>query len=244
MAHKEKQTELVFGVHAIEELLKAKRRRITVIYTTKPEPKAWKDIAALLPRGTQIQYVQREALHRLADSTDHQGVVAFAMPFEYRKKMFDPEKQRFLLMLDGIQDPRNVGAMIRSAYCTGADGVIIIEKGASPLTAVALKSSAGLAEHMQIYKAPSAIAAVQELKAAGYTLYMAMVDKNSQRADAVSYTMPLCLVIGHEGAGISSDIAKKGQAIYLPQRTPDISYNASVAAGILLFIISTKAKIL
>lgn len=240
----EKLTELVFGIHPIVELLKAKQRKLTVVYTTKPEPKSWDQITRLLPKGTQIQYVNRDALAKLAGTVDHQGVVAFATPFVYRKKFFDPAKQPFLLLLDSIQDPRNTGAIIRSAYCTGINGVIIVQKGASPLTATALKSSAGLAEHMAIYQAPSTKAAILLLKEAGYSMYMAMVDKNSQPAHMIEYATPLCIVIGNEGTGIGPDIARQGKTVHLPQVSPDVSYNASVAAGILLFMVATKTNIL
>lgn len=240
----DKQTELVFGIHPIVELLKAKQRKLTVVYTTKPEPKSWDQIARLLPKGTQIQYVTRDVLAKLAGTIDHQGVVAFATPFVYRKKFFDPQKQPFLLLLDSIQDPRNTGAIIRSAYCTGVQGVIIVQKGAAPLTATALKSSAGLAEHMSIYQAPSTKAAVQLLKEAGYGLYMAVVDKHSQPAHVVEYAMPLCVVIGNEAVGIAPEIARLGKTVYLPQVSPDVSYNASVAAGILLFIVASKTQLL
>lgn len=240
----EKQTELVFGIHPIVELLKAKQRKITVVYTTKPEPKSWDLVTRLLPKGTQIQYVNRDALAKLAGTVDHQGVVAFATPFVYRKKFFEPAKQPFLLLLDSIQDPRNTGAIIRSAYCTGVNGVIIIQKNASPLTATALKSSAGLAEHMPIYQAPSTKSAILQLKEAGYTMYMAMVDKNSQPAHLVEFAKPLCIVIGNEGAGIVPEIARFGKTVYLPQVSPDVSYNASVAAGILLFMVATKTDML
>ncbi|MGE0009460.1 MAG: TrmH family RNA methyltransferase [Candidatus Babeliales bacterium] len=240
----DKQTELIFGIHPIVELLKAKQRKLTVVYTTKPEPKSWDQIVRLLPKGTQIQYVTRDVLAKLAGTTDHQGVVAFASPFVYRKKFFDPIKQPFLLLLDSIQDPRNTGAIIRSAYCTGVQGVIIVEKAASPLTATALKSAAGLAEHMPIYQAPSTKAAVQLLREAGYTMYMAMVDKNAQPAHMMDYAMPLCVVIGNEGAGIAPEIARQGKTVFLPQVSPEVSYNASVAAGILLFMVATKTQLL
>jgi 23S rRNA (guanosine2251-2'-O)-methyltransferase len=123
-------------------------------------------------------------------------------------------------------------------------GVIIVQKAASPLTATALKSSAGLAEHMAIYQAPSTKAAVLLLKEAGYSIYMAMVDKNSQPAHLVEYAMPLCMVIGNEGTGIGPDIARQGKTVHLPQVSPDVSYNASVAAGILLFMVATKTNLL
>ena len=234
------QGELIFGIHPIVELLKAKKRKLITLYTTRPEPKAWSQIARLLPQRpvVPIQYVSRDILHKIAGTTDHQGVVAYAQPFIIRKKFFDPASQPLLIMLDGVQDVHNLGAILRSTYCTGFDGVIICQKQAAPITASVLKSSAGLAEHMDIYCAPSPGFAVQELKNAGYNLYLTFFD--GVNAATCDYKIPLCLVIGGEGFGISKEIANSGMHITLPQKTTDISYNASVAAGIALFLISTK----
>ncbi len=233
------QTELIYGIHPIVELLKAKRRKLLTLYTTKPEPKAWSIIQPLLHPSTVVRYVTREALHNTAQTTDHQGFVGFAAPYQFRKKPFESAKQKYLLMLDGIQDPRNLGAILRTAFCTGVDGVIITKKNSAPLEAVALKAAAGLAEYLEIIEAPSAKAAVQELKQAGYNMYLATVDK-SKSAHDIEYKEPLCLVIGSEGAGISSEILGSGTHITIPQRKADVSYNASVAAGILLLLISSK----
>ena len=238
------QGELIFGIHPIIELLKAKKRKLITLDTTRPEPKAWSQIARLLPERpvVPIQYVSRDILHKIAGTTDHQGVVAYAQPFIIRKKFFDPTKQPHLIMLDGIQDVHNLGAILRSTYCTGFDGVIICQKQAAPITAAVLKASAGLAEHMDIYFAPSPASAAQELKAAGYNLYLTFFD--GVNAATCEYKTPLCLVIGGEGFGISKEIAKAGIHITLPQKTSEISYNASVAAGITLFLIATKTGVL
>lgn len=231
--------ELIYGIHPIVELLKAKRRKLISIYTTKPHPKAWKEIEDLLPsRPVPIQYVGREVLAKLAGTTDHQGVVAWAHPFPTRKKMFEPSKAPFILMLDGIQDTRNLGAIIRSAYCTGVEGIIITKKNTAPINASAIKASAGLAEHVDVLVASSAAEAAQQIKAAGYELYLATFD--GENAVTCMYKKPVCLVIGGEGFGISKEIMRSGKHITIPQRTRDISYNASVAAGILLFIISSQ----
>ncbi|MDR3647193.1 MAG: 23S rRNA (guanosine(2251)-2'-O)-methyltransferase RlmB [Candidatus Babeliales bacterium] len=240
---KQQGMELVFGIHPIIELLNAKRRKIYTIYTTKPEPKAWPKILKLLPKYTKIEFISKEKLSKLADSTDHQGVVALASPFIIRKKFFNPEKEKFLLMLDSIQDPRNLGAILRSAHCTGVNGVIVTERNSTFLTPTAIKSSAGLVEHLEIYFAPNAKSAVDELKKAGYTIYVSNLE-NSKSALDVDFTLPCCVIIGNEGEGVSPSILKSGQSIKLPQVTADISYNASVAAGILLFLISTKNKII
>ena len=234
---KETKGELIFGIHPIVELLKAKRRKLVSLYTTKPAPQAFETIQKHLPKyPVPIQYVAREVLDRMVGTTDHQSVVAWTNNFPFRKVFFDPKKQPFLLMVDGVQDPRNLGAILRSAYCTGVDGVIVIARGGAQLTGVAIKSAAGLSEHLDIYLAQSASAAVIELKNAGYNIYLATFD--GQNAATCEYKKPVCIVIGGEGSGISKSILSSGTHVTLPQKTSDISYNASVAAGILLFIIS------
>ncbi len=232
--------ELLFGIHPVVELLKARRRSIFAVYTTDPAPKAWGSIAQLLPAHVPVKRVTKEQLTHRAGTADHQGVVALVAPFPFRKKMFDAAQAPFLILLDGIQDPRNVGAILRSAYCTGVDGVIVCAKHGAPLNAVALKSAAGLAEHLEIYQAPNATVAAQELTRAGYTIYLA--DFGGKDAREQQFAKPLCLVIGSEGLGVSAALRTKGTAVTLAQRSADISYNASVAAGILLFTIASLHK--
>ena len=241
MAQTKQNSELIFGIHPVVELLKAKKRRLQIIYTTKPTPKAWDEIAPLLPKGIQIQYVDREVLHKLAFTTDHQGVVAYAAPFKFRSTFFEPAKHKFLVMLDGIQDPRNLGAILRSAYCTNVDGIVLIKRGGIGLTPTALKAAAGLAEYLDIHIAPSAPAAQMLLKKAGYHMYLAVI-KDGKNAMQETYQQPACLVIGSEGTGISKELRSQGTLISLPQSRPDISYNASVAAGILLCTMATQLK--
>ncbi len=236
-----KPGQFVYGAHPVLELLKAKRRRIRTIYTTKPVPKAFKIIERHLPkRPIQIQYVSRDILNNMVGSTEHQSIIALAEPFPYRKKFFDPKKEPFIVMLDEIQDVRNLGAILRSCYCTGVDGVIITKRGGAPITSATIKASAGLAEHVPVYIAPSGPAGVQELQKAGYNIYMAAF--KGEDATQVSYQKPLCIVIGSESKGINPALLKKGTVITLPQRSSDISYNASVAAGILLFLAANKTK--
>jgi 23S rRNA (guanosine2251-2'-O)-methyltransferase len=240
---KETKGELIFGIHPVIELLKAKRRKLISLYTTKPAPQAFEDIQKVWPKyPVPIQYVAREVLDRMVGTTDHQGVVAWTQSFPFRKTFFDPKKHKFLVMIDGVQDPRNLGGILRSAHCTGVDGAIVIKRGGAQLTGVAIKSAAGLSEHLEIYPAQSAQAAVMELKNAGYNIYLATFD--GENAAKYDYNAPLCAVIGGEGTGISKSILSSGIHVTLPQKATDISYNASVAAGILLFLISThQAKI-
>jgi len=235
------QPDLIYGVHPIQEALRAKRRKIQRVYTTKPSPKQWASIAAELNnRNIPIAYVTREQLTQRAGTTDHQGIVALVAPFPFRQKPFDSARHKALLILDGIQDPRNLGAILRSAYCTGIDGVIITQRASAPLTAAAFKASAGLAEHLEIMQAPSSAAAAIALQKAGYHLYLATFGGKS--ITDITFNAPLCIVIGSEGEGISPTIAKQGTAITIPQVSNSISYNASVAAGIFLFTVAHQLK--
>jgi 23S rRNA (guanosine2251-2'-O)-methyltransferase len=234
--------EMLYGAHSLIEFLKAKKRKLYSIYTSKPLPKAWHRIEKYLPTSIpNIQYVSRDVLDRMAGTQDHMGIVALVAPFQFKSKSFDSKQKSFVLLLDAIQDVRNLGAILRSAYCTGVDGVVLCKKGGAPLTAAAHKASAGLAEHMDIHIAPSMESAILELKKSGYHMYMSVVE-NGKNAAKINYEFPLCLVIGNEEIGISKNVQKSGELITLPQRSSDISYNASVAAGILLFLISQAKK--
>lgn len=235
---KTRTLSVVYGVHPVTELLTQKRRKVSEIFVLNPEPKIWKTLKSLLPAYPHtVHRVSREVLAQKAGSTDHQGIVAFAAAYPFRKKFFDPQKHPFLLLLDGIQDVRNVGAIIRSAYCTGVNGIILCKKQGATVTAAALKASAGLAERIEIYEAPSVAAALQELKKASYHLYVTALGGKSD-LKTTTFQKPLCLVVGNEGKGVSAESKKAGTIVTLPQQSSDISYNASVAAGIVLFLIA------
>lgn len=235
--------ELVFGVHPIQEVIKAKKRKIYSVYTTKNAAKNLERVLEQLPKYTQIQYVSKEQLNKIAGTDDHQSIIASVSPFITRKKFFDPKKEKFLLMLDSIQDPRNLGAILRTAYCAGVEGVILTSKKSAYLTPTAIKSAAGLSEYLEIFIANSPKEAVTLLKESGYNIFISALQKATNATDT-KYELPLCIVIGNEGEGVSKEILPYGQVIKLPQIKADISYNASVAAGILLFQISTQNKII
>lgn len=235
------QKSVLYGAHAIIEMLKAKKRRLLSLYTRKPFPKAWNRISQYLPASIpNTQYVDKNVLDGIAQSPEHMGVVALVTPFRTRSKPFSPEHHPFILLLDGIQDVRNLGAILRSAYCTGVSGVVIAQNKSAPLCAAVFKASAGLAEHLEIYYAPSVVHAATALRKAGYTMYMAVIDGDD--VTKTKFASPTCLVIGNEAVGISKDVCRLGTKITIPQRVPDVSYNASVAAGILLFHVSVSMR--
>ncbi len=235
---KESSKEVIYGAHSIIEMLKAKKRRLISIYTKKPFPKSWERLQPYLPKSIpNIQYVEKNVLDGIAQSPDHMGVVALVSPYKFYPKMFTPKTHPFVILLDGIQDVGNLGAILRSAYCAGLNGVIVPTMKAAPITPAVFKASAGLAEYLDIYQPSSTAQAVMELKQAGYTMYMAVID--GKNVTQMEFKEPMCLVIGNEATGISRDIKKQGVAITIPQR-PDVSYNASAAAGILLFFMTWR----
>ena len=234
-------SDFVYGVHAVLEVLMAKRRKVSAVYTTKFQIKSWAQIEKVLPKHIPIKVVEKEVLEKITGTTEHQGILIFVSAFPFEKNMFDSSKSRFLVVLDGVQDVRNLGAIIRSAYCTGVEGVVLCCRNSAPLTPAAIKASAGLAEHIRIFIAPSMGFAMQELKKQGYHIYLATLGAG-ENAAAVQYEIPTALVIGNEESGVSKEILKYGTQVLLPQRRADISYNASVAAGILLFLIGNQLK--
>jgi 23S rRNA (guanosine2251-2'-O)-methyltransferase len=233
------ETEALYGAYPIIEALKAKRRKLISIYTTKPIPKAFERVKTFLPKhgNTVINYVPRESLVKICGSTEHMGIVAWFSHFQFQKKFFSPADNPRVLLLDSIQDPRNLGAILRSAHCTNFDAIILCQTKGSPLSPTATKAAAGLSEHLQIYQAASTKQAIDLCKQAGYNLYMAVLEKGEDVRIA-HIKKPICLVIGNEEKGISKEIFKLGNLITLPQKNAEISYNASVAAGILMFQLS------
>lgn len=236
-----KYTNLIYGVHPVQELLQSKRMKIGAIYTLKNPIKAWTALSKLIPSHIPVSLVTRETLDNVSISKDHQGIIAFVSDFPFTQAIFTPDKQKFVVVLDEIQDVRNLGAILRSAYCTGVDGVILVRSNAASLTPAAFKASAGLAIHLPIYLAASVKSAIFDLKKSGYNIYCATLGGSESVAN-FTFKDPAVLVIGNEENGISADVAKMGIKILLPQRRPDISYNASVAAGILMYSIGLQLK--
>ena len=235
----QKYTDFVYGVHACLEMLTAKRRKVSAVYTTKHEIKAWSTIKKILATHIPINFVSREALDNMTNHAQHQGIVIFISPFIYEKTMFDSSKNSLIIVLDSIQDVRNLGAIIRSAYCTGVDGIVLCSKNSAPMTPAAIKASAGLSEHAKIFIAPSMGFALKELKLKGYHLYLATLAAG-ENAATMKFDKPAALVIGNEETGISKELLATGTRVLLPQRRADISYNASVAAGILMFLMAVQ----
>ncbi len=190
--------------------------------------------------GAVIQEVERVRLDRLSVTGAHQGLLAYVAVKEYSsvedillyaKKR---EEQPLLVLLDGICDPQNLGAIIRTAECAGAHGIIIPQRRAVGLTPVVAKCSAGAVEYMRIARVTNISQTIEKLKKEGLWVYGASME--GKRYSHVDMTGPAALVIGAEGEGISPLVKRNCDCLVsLPQSGHIESLNASVAAGILIY---------
>ena len=186
-----------------------------------------------------VQMVERIRLDELAKN--HQGMIAFASAYQYADvdDMLDVAKERgedpFLIILDGVTDPHNLGAVIRTAAAVGAHGVIVPERRAVGLTPAAVKASAGGIEHIKVARVTNLTNEIKKLKSLGIWLYGA--DAEGENFRQVDFSGPCALVIGSEGDGISRLVLEQcDHVVSIPMKNPAMeSLNASVAAGILMY---------
>lgn len=191
-------------------------------------------------RDTVINYVSRERLDQMSGTGKHQGVIAFAAAFEYAqvddmlKLAEEKGEPPFLFLLDGIEDPHNLGAIIRTANLAGAHGVIIPRRRAAGLTATVVKASAGALCYTPVAKVTNLSAVIEDLKKKGF--WFVCADMEGDLMYRLNLTGPMGLVIGNEGEGVSRLIkdACDFQAS-IPMKGDIGSLNASVAAGVLAY---------
>lgn len=191
-------------------------------------------------RRIPVQEVDRERLNAI--TSNHQGMLAFASAYRYStvEDMLALAQERgeqpFLILLDGITDPHNLGAIIRSAECAGAHGVIVQERRAVGLTPAAVKASAGAVEYLPVARVTNLSNTLQVLKAKGIWAYAA--DMAGESYDQVDFGGGVALVIGSEGEGVGRRVLDMcDKAVSLPVRGKVDSLNASVAAGILMYAV-------
>ena len=191
-------------------------------------------------QDTIIRYVDKERLDQLSETGKHQGVIAYAAAYEYaevddilklaKEKGEDP----FILLLDNIEDPHNLGAIIRTAHLAGAHGVIIPKNRAVGLTATVARTSAGALNYLPVAKVTNLSKTIEELKKEG--LWFAAADMDGTVMYDANLTGPIGLVIGSEGEGVSRLVKEKcDYTISIPMKGKIDSLNASVAAGVLSY---------
>lgn len=239
----------VYGKNAVVELLKSGAQVDTLWVSTSLDPKTAGYYVALAKNaGAVVKPVPSEKLEKLCGTASHQGVAAFAAHIEYAtieellQKAAAAGAPPFLLVADGVEDPHNLGALLRTALLCGAHGAIIPKRGAAAVTPVVMKASAGAAAQLPVARVANIGEAVRKLKKNNVFVYCA--DMAGPPAMGQNLTGAIALVMGSEGKGVSPLVKKLCDgALSLPMAqtgTGVDSFNVSVAGGILMYEIGRQ----
>jgi 23S rRNA (guanosine2251-2'-O)-methyltransferase len=239
--------EVLYGLHPVEEAVKAGRRRFdqVLVARERDDLRLEKLVALCRAAGLHVRQEAREQLTQLAQTPAHQGVVALVHPQEFFsiEDLFEPARPkvvgagaaRLLLALDGVEDPQNLGALLRVADGAGVDGVLLTERRSAPLSPVAVKASAGATEHLRIARVVNLVRALEELKRRN--LWIIGLDERGQTDyDQFDLTGDCVLVLGREGAGLH-DLVRRScdHLLRIPMSGGVSSLNVSAAGAVVLF---------
>ena len=231
---------IIFGKNAILESLRAEKAIYKIYMLDKYKGKFGEIDALARRKNIKIEYRTREELSRLASDEHHQGFVAECADFEYSEveDIMDLARSRgeqpFVVILDGIEDPHNLGSIVRVCECAGVHGIIIPKHNACPVNSTVVKTSAGALSNMLIARVSNITQTIEKLKKAGMWVYA--VELGGENIYRQNLTGALGLVIGSEGDGIGELVKKTCDGIVtMPMKGNINSLNASVACGIAVY---------
>jgi 23S rRNA (guanosine2251-2'-O)-methyltransferase len=240
--------DVLYGLHPVEEALRAGRRRFDRVLVARerhgerPDPRIESLLAQCRAARVRVSLEPREQLTQMAGTDAHQGVVALARPQEpltledlFTANPARASASRLVLALDGVEDPQNLGALLRVADGAGVDGVVLTERRSAPLSAAALKASAGAAEHLRIARVVNLVRALEDLK--HHNLWIAGLDeRGSTDYDQFDFTGDLVLVLGREGAGLHDLVRRTcDHLLRIPMAGGVSSLNVSTAGAVVLY---------
>jgi 23S rRNA (guanosine2251-2'-O)-methyltransferase len=254
--------DVLYGLHPVEEALRAGKRRFDRVLVARerhgerPDPRIKSLIDLCREARIRVSLEPREQLTQIARTAAHQGVVALVRPQEFLalEDLFaaDPARTlaagaspaRLILALDGVEDPQNLGALLRVADGAGVDGVLLTERRSAPLSAAALKASAGAAEHLRIARVVNLVRALEELKR--HNLWICGLDESGPTDyDRFDLTGDLVLVLGREGAGLHDLVRRTcDHLLRIPMAGGVSSLNVSNAAAAVLFEAARQRRVL
>jgi 23S rRNA (guanosine2251-2'-O)-methyltransferase len=224
------------GIHPVREALRAGRPLDRVmILKGAAGPRLQELVDLCRERGISIRFESREQLDRAAGGAPHQGVVAFGAAEKYASLEQTAAGGGLHVILDGIEDPHNLGAIIRTAHAAGAAAVVIPERRAAGLTEVVSRAAAGALAYVPVVRVVNVNRTLDELRERGYWIYG--IDERGEHAyDQVEFTKPSAIVLGGEGRGLHEHVAKRCDfLVSIPMSGGVASLNVSVAAGVVLF---------
>ncbi|MDB5084897.1 MAG: rRNA ((2251)-2-O)-methyltransferase RlmB [Bacilli bacterium] len=238
----EAASEQVEGRHPVIEALKSGRALNKILIAEGVEGGSANEILGKArDLGVIVQRVPRAKIDTLATTHNHQGIIAYLAAKEYvelddiLEQVRQSPRPGLLVLLDEVEDPFNLGSILRSAEAAGAHGVVIPKRRAVPLTATVAKASAGAIEHMPVARVTNISQAIETIKQAGFWVVGTDVDAKELFYEA-DLTTPIALVIGSEGKGIGENVKKRCDVLVrLPMIGEIQSLNAGVATGVLLY---------
>jgi len=238
----------IYGINAVAEGLKARARSFSWVAVSKErhDLRLQRVVDECRKQGVAVRFVSRAELDQMAGNNAHQGVVAVTSAKQYNDLDDLVEAKRgqysLLVVLDGVEDPHNLGAVIRTADASGADGVIIPERRAASVTALVAKASAGASEHLPVAKVTNIARTLEELKAKNIWT-VGLDERGPQSYDSLDYNMDCAIVLGAEGKGIHQLVARKCDfLVSIPMLGKVPSLNVSVAAGVMLYEIVRQRR--
>lgn len=234
-------TDYIFGIRAVMEAIEAGKEIDKVFIRKDLSGELASELFDMIrARGVVTQRVPVERLNRITRK-NHQGVIAMMSAVTYHRldhlvpQLFEEGVLPFVVVLDGITDVRNFGAIARTAECAGADAIVIPERGSVSVGADAVKTSAGALHHLPVCREASTLSAVRYLKASGFNV-VAVSEKADINYTTASYTVPTALVLGAEDTGISAEVIRQCDTfVSIPMFGHIGSLNVSVAAGVLMY---------
>jgi 23S rRNA (guanosine2251-2'-O)-methyltransferase len=235
--------DILYGVHAVEEALRAGRRRFdhVLVARERNDSRVEQLVAQCRQAGVRVRSEPREQLTHVAGTTAHQGVVAVVRPKEMLaiEDLFEapagPSAKRLILALDGVEDPQNLGALLRVADGAGVDGVVLTERRSAPLSPVAVKASAGASEHLRIARVVNLVRALEELKRNNLWI-IGLDERGESDYDRFDFTGDCVLVLGREGAGLHDLVRRTcDHLLRIPMAGGVSSLNVSAAGAVVLY---------
>lgn len=231
--------EFLYGLHPVEEALRSGSRQFdhVCIARERHDHRLAQVLDLCRKAGVKTRLERREALTRLARTTAHQGVVAVVRERDFLdvEDLLTGSEPRLVLALDGIEDPQNLGALLRTAEASGVDGVLLTERRSAPLSPVALKASAGAAEHLRLARVVNIVRALETLKA--HNLWCVGLDeRGTEDYDAHDFSSNAVIVLGREGAGLHDLVRRTcDHLLRIPMAGKVSSLNVSAAGAVVLF---------
>ncbi len=232
--------DVLYGLHPVEEALRAGSRRLesVCILRSRQDARLQRVIDACRESGVRLRFEPKEQLNRLAGTEAHQGVVAVVAERSYSdlSDLLRPQGEHlFLLALDGVEDPHNLGALLRTADAAGVDGVLLPERRSAQVNATAAKVSAGAAEHVRIARVTNMVRSLEELKR-NNVWCVGLDERGTQDYDTFDFHSHCVLVLGREGAGLHDLVRRTcDHLLRIPMAGQVASLNVSVAGAVVMY---------